>query len=214
LPDPVLSESSRIRLNLGLWLLVLVTGTAVIVLGVKMWDSHADEGVGFFTRIGHTATFKWNSDAAGVGESVGSGVVAAVPAAQTSDQQRIAAVLVASTKFVNTFMNVDYKTMDSTFAAVRSMATGPFRSQFDKSVPSLRKLATRLHSVETATVIWAGYSSGDADSATVLLASRGTNSGLVAGKVSTVARYDRIRVDLQLVGSSWMTNNITFVAAS
>ncbi|WP_460845051.1 hypothetical protein [Nocardioides ultimimeridianus] len=194
-PDEGMAAAARIRLNLALWLLVLLTGTAVIVLGAKMWSNH---------------------DASpGVGDSVGSGIVSAVPAAPAAEQQRIAAVLKASTVFVNTFMNVDYRTMDSTFAAVKSLATGPFRKQFDKSVPSLRKLATRLHSVETATVIWAGYSSGDADSATVLLASKGTNTGDSAdGKSRTVARYDRIRVDLQLVGGRWLANNITFVQAS
>lgn len=193
-----MAEPARIRLNLALWLLVLVTGTAVIVLGVRMWDAHRSSDVG-----------------KAVGQSVGSGVVAAVPAADESDQQRIAAVLKASTVFVNTFMNVDYRTMDSTFAAVRSLATGPFRTQFDKSVPSLRTLATRLHSVETASVIWAGYSSGDADSATVMLASKGTNSGTSSsGKTNTVARYDRVRVDLVLVDGRWLTNNITFLQAS
>lgn len=191
-----MAAASRIRLNVVLWLLVLLTGTAVIVLGAKMVSTH--------------------DTSPGVGDSVGSGIVSAVPAAPEADQQRIADVLKASTVFVNTFMNVDYRTMNSTFAAVKSLATGPFRSQFDKSVPSLRKLATRLHSVETATVIWAGYSSGDADSATVLLASKGTNTGTNAatGKPNTVARYDRIRVDLQLVDGRWLANNITFVQAS
>lgn len=193
-PQEGMPEPARIRLNLALWLLVLLTGTAVIFLGVRMWDSRG------------------TSD---VGRSVGSGVVEAVAAADQTDQDRIAAVIKASTVFVNTFMNVDYRSLDSTFAAVRSLATGPFRQQFDKSVSSLRKLATRLKSVETSSVIWAGYSSGDADSATVLLATKGTNSGTSSsGKTNTVARYDRIKVDLVLQDGRWLANNITFLQAS
>ena len=210
--DETRAARSRTRLNIGLWIGVLLAGVLVIAVGAVMWNLHADDDGSVLARVARTVVDKHDSDAADEGKAVGSGVVKAVPAAPIADQERISDVLVAATKFVNTFMNVDYKTMDSTFASISATSTGAFQKQFDKSVESLKSLTTRVKSVQTSEVVWAGYSSGDADSATVLIATQGTMSS-TASKGKALARYDRVRVDLAKVDGTWLTNNLTFLAA-
>ena len=94
----------------------------------------------------------------------------------------------------------------------RSWSSAPYTGVLPCCEKESKPVRTGSKSVETAQVIWAGYSSGDKDSATVLLATQGSLSS-TASKGKKLARYDRVRVDLQKVGGRWLTNNITFLAA-
>ncbi|GAB2988246.1 hypothetical protein [Nocardioides montaniterrae] len=188
------TDRSRIRLNLALWLGVLLVAGAAIFLGAKMYDQHQRE----------------QAPTVDAGSDVGSGVVQAMDESPASDQQRIADVLVASTKFVNAFTNIDYKTADSTIAAVRSMTTGAFRAQYDKSVKGTKTLLQRLHATYRSEVVYAGYTTGDADSATTVLATQGTVSSDITHK-QVAAHNNQIKVDLARSGGRWLVNNVTFI---
>lgn len=205
-----LTGTGRTRLNIALWLAVLVLATAVIALGAWMWNKHSGDGGSVWTRIGHTLVDK-QEPAADLGQDVGKGVVTSLPTMPDNDQQRIADVLESGTKMVTAFLNVDWRHTDSAFAEVRSMATGDFRKQYDKSTKSLATLTKRVKSTETGEVDWAGYVAGDQDSATVILATSGTVSSNVT-KHQPQARLYRIQVDLQKVGDRWLVNNLQFVS--
>lgn len=188
-----MSGTARMRLNLALWLVVVIGGVAVIVLGVL---------------VVHT----WH-DGAPVGEDVGSGTVQAVDPAPASDTQSRSAVLSAAERFVVTFMNVDYRTMDSTFAKVRALQTPKARTQFEKSVDGTRKLLRNLKVHETAQVVAAGLSSLDAHDAKVLVATKGTKTSS-SSRGQKIATYGRVVVDLENTGGRWLVSNITFLANS
>jgi Mce-associated membrane protein len=203
-------DRTRIRLNIGLWIVLLVVATCVVVGGTEMWSKHADDGGSVWSRIGRTLVDK-HEPAADLGQDVGKGVVTALPGMPDNDQRRIADVIEASTKMVTAFLNVSWKNTDGSFAEVRSMSTGDFRKQYDKSTKSLDTLAKRVHSTETGEVDWAGYVAGDQDSATVILATSGTVSSKVT-KYQPQARLYRIQLDLQKVGDRWLVNNLQFVS--
>lgn len=190
------TDSGRVPLNIALWVAVVLAAVATIFLGKVIWDQHERAA----------------APSVDAGQQVGSGVVEAMSESSSADQERIADVLNQGTKFINAFLNVDYRKIDSDIEAVRSMGTPAFQKQYDRSVPSMKKLAERLKSVASSEVVWAAYESGDADSATVLLATQGTATNtLTHGKPT--ARYVRIRLDLSKVGDRWLANNVVQVGA-
>ena len=179
---------------MALWLGVVLTAVAAIFLGAKVYDQHQRE----------------QAPVVGAGTDVGSGVVQAMDESPAGDQKRIADVIEASTKFVNAFTNIDYKTADSTIATVRSMTTGAFQTQYDKSVKGTKTLLQRLHATYRSEVVYAGYTTGDADSASVVLATQGTVSSDITHKQVT-AHNNQISVSLAKSGDRWLVNNVTFI---
>ncbi|GAB3860221.1 hypothetical protein GCM10028801_22640 [Nocardioides maradonensis] len=204
-------NSDRTRLNIGLWLAALVAAAVVLFLGSQMWHLHSGDGGTVLDRAGNTLIDKHDQAAAGLGADVGAGVVTSVPEAPSGDQQRLADILTAGTRMVTSFLNVDWKNPDASFAAVRAASTGAFRTQYDKSTAAIAKLARRMHSTERGEVIWAGYVAGDADSATVIAVTSGTVASK-ATKYQPHARFYRIQLDLQKVGQDWLVNNLQFVS--
>ncbi|MCL2543850.1 MAG: hypothetical protein FWE71_15505 [Nocardioidaceae bacterium] len=206
-----LDEGPRARLNLALWLVALLCAAAVIVMAALMWNTHSADGGSFLTRIGHTVVDTRSEPDADFGKDVGKGVVTALPASDSSDQQRIADVLDVATKMANAFINLDWRHADSEVAEVRSMSTGGFLKQYDKSTKSLGILSTRVHSVQKGDVVWAGYVDGDTKQAETLLAVNGTVTSKMTKGQPMIRNY-RLRIDLQNVNGRWLVDNLEFVS--
>ena len=110
----------------------------------------------------------------------------------------------------NVFLNVRYDDVDAYAEAVRELATGDFREQFDKSTEGIEKVAQRAKSVQTGEVLWAGVVAVDEDSATVIVASSGTVANRTT-KFKAVPRNYRLQLDLTLQDGQWLTRDLQFV---
>jgi hypothetical protein len=185
---------SRVGLNLTLWIVVVLCGALALGLGWKAWFED-DASSGSSSRAG---------------EKVGDARIKAAPLADSEEQGRYAEVLDAATKMANAFLNVDYRDLEASEAAVMSMATGAFRTQYQQSAEGLAKVATRAKSVQKGEVLWAGVVASDDDSATVIVAS----SGSVANKTTNfkaVPRPYRLQLDLSHEDGKWLTRDLQFV---
>jgi Mce-associated membrane protein len=128
----------------------------------------------------------------------------------TAEQERYGDVLAAGRDEVEAFINIDYRNAQESIDAVAEGATGDFAKQYDSSTAGVVKLLQRERSVMDGQVLWAGVVDLDADSATVLAATTGTVSNQ-STQDQKVARYFRIKLDLQKVGDRWLTSNLEFV---
>lgn len=116
----------------------------------------------------------------------------------------------AATEETEAFINISYKDAQASIDKVAAGATGAFAKQYDSSTKGVIELLTQNKSVMTGEVVWAGVSSLDDDSASVIVATTGT----VANKQTRnepVARNFRLRLDLILVDGHWLTKNLEFV---
>jgi Mce-associated membrane protein len=116
----------------------------------------------------------------------------------------------AATEETEAFINISYKDAQASIDKVAAGATGAFAKQYDSSTKGVIELLTQNKSVMTGEVVWAGVSSLDDDSASVIVATTGT----VANKQThnePVARNFRLRLDLVLVDGHWLTKNLEFV---
>ena len=121
-----------------------------------------------------------------------------------------AAVLEAASAEATAFINVDYRSMDTSIESVQAGATGEFAEQYEKSLDSLRKLMTRNKSVMEGQVLAAGVVNADQDSARVLVATKGTvQNASTAGDKSE--RNLRLQLDLEYVDGDWLTSDLQFV---
>lgn len=196
--EPVTEQGSRVRLNVALYAATVLCACAALLVGYLAWDARGDESAGAGV-------------APGAGKDVGRGVVQAVDEADDAEQQRVADQIAAASKMVNAFVNFDYQDADATIEAVKAMSTGTFLEQYSKGAADLEKIARRAKSQMTARVVWAGLVAGDADSATVIVAT----SGKVRNKTTEFkdeARNYRIQVDLVRKDDRWLTNDLQYVA--
>jgi hypothetical protein len=188
----------------------------VVILAVLMSNAHRDDDG---DRSGN-----WFADAISVikddrvavaadtraGEDVGDGTVEAMNLAPEEEQERTAAQLEAATKMINAFLNIRYEEVEANIAAVKSLATGAFLRQYTRASNDLVKLTRRAQATQTGEVVWAGLVAGDADDATVIIATTGT----VANKVTDFepqARTYRLQLDLELVDDRWLTSDLQYV---
>lgn len=126
-------------------------------------------------------------------------------------QERYGAVLAAARDEVEAFINIDYRNAQESLDAVAAGATGEFLEQYDSSTEGMVELLEKNQSVMDGTVLWAGVVDLDSDSATVLAATEGTVANTVSDN-KPVARYFRLKLDLQLVDDEWRTSNLEFVS--
>lgn len=192
-----IDDAGRVRLNIALYAATVLSVCVAVFLGVLLVKSD-------------DSTIGGVDVAPGVGEDVGRGIVEAVSVSDEKDQVRVAAQIDAASRMVNAFVNFDHQDPDATIEAVRSMSTGPFLEQYDKGAADLKRLATEAQSTMTAHVVWAGLVAGDADSATVIVAT----SGKVTNKVTEFkeeARNYRIQVELVLEKDRWLTQDLQYV---
>lgn len=126
------------------------------------------------------------------------------------EQERYGDVLGAARTEVEAFINIDYQRADESIDAVAAGATGDFAKQYDTSTKSVIEVLQRNKSVMDGKVLWAGVVNVDSDSATVIAATTGTVAN-VSTDNQPVARYFRLKLDLQKVGGDWKTANLEFV---
>jgi len=126
-------------------------------------------------------------------------------------QERYGDVLAAARDEVEAFINIDYRNAQDSIDAVAAGATGDFAKQYDSSTKGVVDLLQKNQSVMDGKVLWAGVVDVDSDSATVLAATEGTVAN-TASDNKPVARYFRIKLDLQLVDGAWRTSNLEFVS--
>lgn len=210
-------ERSRVRLNAALYAVALVCFGAAVFAGFTMVDAYDGakgqvESDGFWDRTWSVVTDERAASAGSVaGSDLGPGRVQALSEASTQEQERAAAVLDAATKMSNAFLNIRHDDIEASVEAVRSLATGDFREQYDKSVESITKVTTRAKSIQTGEVVWAGISSIDEDSATVIVASQGSVSNRTTEFKAEPRNY-RLLLELVLEDGRWLTRDLQFVS--
>ena len=209
-PPPTSPDRTRARLNIALYVVALLCVAAIGLVGSKIWGE-VDGSDGFWDHVGDVLRDPEPGASSRAGEKVGDARVQAAPLADTEEQERSAAVIDAATKMANAFLNVDYQDLESSEAAVMSLATGAFRTQYQQSVEGLAQVATRAKSVQTGEVLWAGIVASDEDSATVIVASSGSVSNKTT-KFKAVPRPYRLQLDLTLEDGKWLTRDLQFVA--
>jgi Mce-associated membrane protein len=126
------------------------------------------------------------------------------------EQERYGDVLAAARTEVEAFINIDYQQAQESIDAVAAGATGDFAKQYDTATSSVVDVLRRNKSVMDGKVLWAGVVTVDADSATVIAATTGTVAN-VSTDNRPVARYFRLKLDLQRVDGDWKTANLEFV---
>lgn len=131
-------------------------------------------------------------------------------AGATDLQEHYGEVLRAATAQAEAFVNIDYRSAEDSYAKVAEGATGDFRDQYDTSRDSVTQVLTDNESVMTGDVLWAGVSTLDRDSATVLVATSGTVSNTQTEN-QPVARNFRLQLELERVGDRWLTADLVFV---
>ncbi|MDP3890312.1 hypothetical protein [Nocardioides sp.] len=125
-------------------------------------------------------------------------------------QERYGEVLAAASAQAEAFVNIDYRSAEESYAAVAEGATGDFKEQYDTSRESVTQVLADNESVMTGDVLWAGVSTLDRDSATVLVATSGTVSNTET-KNEPVARNFRLQLEMERVGDRWLTADLVFV---
>ena len=127
-----------------------------------------------------------------------------------ADQERYGDVLAAARSEVDAFINIDYRDAGSSIDAVAKGATGDFAKQYSSRTKGVEDVLRRNKSVMKGDVLWAGVVDVDSDSATVIAATKGTVANVRTGD-KPVARYFRLKLDLQYVDGRWLTSNLEFV---
>lgn len=196
---------------------IAVCLAAVVALAFLMddtYDNRADavDDDGFWGQVGSVLGIERRDPAASsrAGEDIGEDTVEALEPAPEAEQERTAAQLEAAGKMANAFLNLRHEEIESNIETVKSLATGPFLRQYTRASADLAKLIRRAEATQTGEVIWAGLVAGDADDATVIVATNGT----VANKVTDFepqARTYRLQLDLDLVDGRWLTSDLQYV---
>ena len=180
------TPSWRVPVNVALYLLTVVALCAVVLLVVLM----VRDDKGWFADDGSTSAGEVETDASGA--------------------DLHAAVMKAASAEATAFFNIDYRSMDTSIAAVQENATGEFATQYDKGAESLRKLMTREKSVMEGHVLAAGVVNADQDSARVLVAAKSTVQNKSTGGEKKERNW-RIQIDLEYVDGEWLTSDLQFV---
>lgn len=211
-PDP---ERGNLRLNLVLYGILLLGVVAAVLGGFAMREKYDADGGdmagGWWDRTTNVLLDR-RPEVGGsrAGDYVGTAQISAVSLADAAEQERTAAVLDSATQMANALLNINYKNVQATVSKVRSLATGTFLSQYEKSEHGVATAARRAKAVQTSKVVWTGLVGSDPDSATVIVASTGT----VANKVThykPVSRTYRLQLDLVQQDGKWLTRDLQFV---
>ena len=208
-------SSSRVRFNVTLYVLTVLCLCAVLLLGWVTWRAIADDddiapdGV-WDQTVAFLSDRQPPVAESRAGEKIGDRTVTALAQAPQEDQEARAEVIDAATKMANAFLNISYQNVDSTFEAVRSMATGDFEKQYDQSTDGLAKATKRAHSVQKSEVVWAGIDQFDGDSATVLIATTGTVANDMSEGKPTARNY-RLQLGLAYEDGRWLTRELQFI---
>jgi Mce-associated membrane protein len=183
-PDP---GGSRVRTNIVLYVLALLTACACVLVTVTVVRAIQDD----------------DTDASSRAEGE-------LEPASSEEQQRYDDVTAAAAEFATALVNIRHDDFEASSEAVRALATGAFADQYEKSANGLVKLVRRSKAVMTGEVVWAGVVSADEDAATVIVATNGTVANAQTGN-EPVARTFRLQVQLTQVDGDWLTSDLLFV---
>ncbi len=181
---------SRLRTNVVLYVVALLTACACVLVGI-------------------TAVRAAQDDAAAVPADQVAAAGELTPASAV-EQERFADVVETATEVANAFVNIRYDDVDASIARVKALATGDFADQYDKSTDALLEVLGGSKAVMIGDVVWAGVVSADADSATVIVATSGTVANTQT-KNKPVARTFRLQLQLANVDGAWKANDLQFV---
>jgi Mce-associated membrane protein len=165
---------TRVRLNIGLYVLALLLACGTVFGGVLVVQERRDR-----------------DRAAG-------------------EQERYGDVLASARAEAQALINIDYRQAQESIEAVAAGATGKFAEQYDTVTSSIIDTLRRNKSVMDGSVLWAGVVTLDPDSATVIVATTGTVAN-VSTDNKPIARYFRLKLDLELVKGDWKTADLEFV---
>lgn len=177
---------SRVRLNVLLYVVVMVAAALLVVAGVRVLQD----------------------DPAPTSLPV-KGVVE-LDLASGGEQQRYADILDSASKEATAFVNIRYDDAQASIDAVMAGATGDFRDQYAKSTEGVIKVLQDNKSIMTGEVLWTGVVAQDPDSATVIVATSGTVQNKQTGD-KPVARYFRLQLQLVSEKGRWLTSDLQFV---
>jgi Mce-associated membrane protein len=178
---------TRVRLNVLLYVVVLVAAALVVVAAVRFAQ--------------HDST----------SPSLPVKGVVELDAAPAADQNRYADILDSASAEATAFVNIRYDDAQASIDAVMAGATGDFRDQYSKSTDSVIKVLQDNKSIMAGKVLWTGVVAQDPDSATVIVATSGTVQNKQTQN-KTVARYFRLQLQLVADHGKWLTNDLQFVS--
>ena len=181
---------SRLRTNVVLYVVALLTACACVLVGVTAVRAAQDD-----TGATPEATAAAEGD---------------LSPATAAEQERFGDVVETATEVANAFVNIRYDDVDASIARVKALATGDFADQYDKSTEALLEVLGGSKAVMIGDVVWAGVVSADADSATVIVATSGTVANTLT-KNKPVARTFRLQLSLANVEGEWKANDLQFV---
>jgi len=139
-------------------------------------------------------------------------------AATTEAQSRDEKVTSAARRATLAFLDVDYREMEPRVKHMLTLSTGTFKKQYDSTSVNLIAAAQQGKAVSTGSVLYIGISDADADSAVVFVAADSTVSNTAMeeararGEKVDDKRYYRFQLNLSLVGSKWLLNDLQFVS--
>lgn len=207
------SVKSQVKLNIVLYVAVFAAVAVIGVLGSMMWDAHAakggDRSGNALVQFGKFVIDKRVPGGTRAGDDTGRGRIAAVRAADESEQETWNDVLDTATAVTEAFLNLDYQDLETTKTAVLAGATGDFAEQYEASFDDLSTLTVRAQAVQTGDVIWAGISSVDPDSAVVMIAANTTVDNKLTD--APVAYPYRLKLELVLVDDEWKVSDLSFI---
>ena len=177
---------SRVRLNVLLYVVVMVAAALLVVAVVRV--TQADASV----------------------ELPRSGEVQLEESPET-EQARYADIIASASKEADAFVNIRYDDAQASIDAVLAGATGAFRDQYAKSTDGVIKVLQDNESIMTGEVLWTGVVAQDPDSATVIVATSGTVQNKQTEN-KPVARYFRLQLQLVYEKGKWLTGDLQFVA--
>lgn len=126
--------------------------------------------------------------------------------ALSAERDRRESIEETSGRFAAALLTYDYKDLEKSRTAVRSMSTEKFKKEYQRAFGSLEVLLTQTEARSQGTVTEVYLGEVDDDTATVIVVADAI-SHTKSGTRRTLASY--IQLDLVKVSSSWLVNGVT-----
>lgn len=186
------SSDSRVGINLVLYVVALLMAAALVVVIVATVRELQAEDV---TPLPET----------------GAAEVESLDEASSEEQQRFGDIIESASAEAEAFVNIRYDDAEASIEKVKAGATGAFLEQYEESTGGVIDVLERNKSVMTGEVVWAGVVASDDDSATVIVATKGTVANIQTGNKPVAETY-RLQLELVKEGDAWLTSDLQFVA--
>ena len=190
-PDPDRAPS-RVRMNVVLYVIALVTAAASVVVTVAVVRALGE-------------------DETSPRPETGAAQIESLDEASADEQERFAEIVASARSVATAFVNIRHDDAQASIDRVKAGATGAFRKQYEKSTGGVIDVVKRNKSVMVGEVLWTGVVNADEDSATVIVATTGTvANNQTKGKPS--ARNFRLQLQLVREDDAWLASDLQFVA--